>query len=182
VAPPVANSAWSPATFSVNAPDGLRQLSQDSWSIKGGRAFLQVRRKQDDSLELRFVYPFDDLLPDETIALIRTRWSSSQVERLADQLDITPEQIQQLKAVSTATDIPVNPEDRKKLTSLFNDYLSATDKEPAEKALVAGVTAIDQNYYDRTIEKIGAITTQVKKIFQEGQLTALMERFGPRRP
>src|SRR5207237_1891043 len=84
---------WSSATFSVHAADGLYQTSEKSWSIKGGRAFMQVRRKDDDSLEHRFVYPFDDLLPNETITMIRTRWGASQVEKLADQLNITQEQL-----------------------------------------------------------------------------------------
>jgi hypothetical protein len=82
---PTAAANWSRGTFTAQADSGIRQTSDKSWSVKGGRAFMNVRRKDDDSLELRFVYPFDgDLLPQETVALAaragaRTKWRSSLV-------------------------------------------------------------------------------------------------------
>src|SRR6186713_381343 len=42
---PSAAANWSAATFSANAEAGVRQTSENSWSIKGGRAFMNVRRK-----------------------------------------------------------------------------------------------------------------------------------------
>src|SRR5205807_4795674 len=93
---------------------------------------------------------------------------------------ITEEQLQQLKRVSPATDIPVLQNDRIKVRALFDEYLSAQDKAAAEKALVEAVTAIDQTYYQRTIEMIDKITGQVKGIFQEEQLEALSNRFAPK--
>jgi hypothetical protein len=56
-APPLALKAddaranWSRASFSLKTADGLRQTSGSSWSVKGGRAFMQVRRQDDGSLE-----------------------------------------------------------------------------------------------------------------------------------
>jgi hypothetical protein len=140
---------------------------------------MQVRRKPDSSFELRFVYPFDDFLPPETITLLRTRWSLPQVEKLAETLDITPEQLQQLKAVSPATDIPVENADRQRLRGLFDEYLAATDKPAAEKALVEAVAAIDHDYYDRAMQRINTIAGQVKQIFHEDQLAGLSDRFAP---
>jgi len=175
-----ARANWSPATFSVHAADGLYQTSDVSWSIKGGRAFMQVRRKDDGSLELRFVYPFDDFLPKETIALLRTRWGVPQVEKLADSLNITPEQLTELKAVSPATDIPVVASDRQHLRELFDEYLSAQDKAAAEKALVEAVTRLDEYYYEPTRQRVDNIAAQVKQIFDEDQLAGLIERFAPR--
>jgi hypothetical protein len=182
VAPPVSSAManWSPATFSVHTADGLHQTSEKSWSIKGGRAFMNVRRKDDDSLELRFVYPFDgDFLPQETIALVRMRWGVGEVEKLAGLLNITPEQVAALKAVSPATDIPVSAPDKQRMKTLFEDYLAAKDSA-AEKALVDAVTEIDKNYYDRTLERIDGIVEKVKTIFNQDQSAALSERFGSR--
>jgi len=171
---------WSPATFSVHAADGLYQTSENSWSIKGGRAFMQVRHKEDDTFELRFVYPFNDFLPPETNALIRIRWGLSQVEKLADALNITPEQLAALKAVSPATDIPVAAPDRQRLRELFDDYMAANDKPAAEEALTEAIAGLDADYYDRTRERIDGIAEKVKNIFNEDQLAALSERFGSR--
>src|SRR6185503_5524585 len=106
---PTAAANWERGTFTARADSGIRQTSDKSWSVKGGRAFMNVRRKDDDSLELRFVYPFDgDLLPKETVTLVRARWGVGEVAKLAGELNITPEQLAELKAVSPATDIPVS--------------------------------------------------------------------------
>jgi hypothetical protein len=177
-----ANSAmanWSAARFSIQSADGVHQTSARSWSVKGGRAFMQVRRKEDDSLEVRFAYPFDGLVPPETIALVQTRWGISQVEKFADELSITPEQLAALKAVSPATDIPVPAPERQRLRDLFEDYLAAGDKEAAEKGLIEAVTAVDTNYFERTLQRIDGIAEKVKGIFNEDQLAALTGRFGP---
>jgi hypothetical protein len=119
-------------------------------------------------------------LPPETIALVRTRWSLSQVEKLADELDITPEQLAALKAVSPATDIPVPAPDREQLREQFENYLSTKDKAATEKTLVEAVAAVDANYYVRTRERIDGIAEKVKSIFNEDQLAALSGRFAPR--
>jgi hypothetical protein len=175
-----ARANWSPATFSVHAADGLYQTSESSWSVKGGRAFMQVRRKEDDSLELRFVYPFDDFLPKETITMLHTRWGVAQVEQLAGSLNITQEQLTELKAVSPGTDILVAAADRQTLRTLFDDWISTSDKAKAEKALIEAVAQLDASYYEPTRQRIEGIAAQVKGIFNEDQLAGLTERFTPR--
>ncbi len=176
--PPTAAANWSRATFKTSADDGLKQTSDKSWSVKGGRAFMNVRRKDDGSLELRFVYPFDSL-PRETVALIQTRWGLKEVEKLADTLSITPEQLAELKTVSPATDMPVSSADKQNLRALFENYLAT--KDPAsETAVVQAVGELDARYYDATRERIEAAATQVKNIFNADQQAALLQRFGPR--
>jgi hypothetical protein len=173
-----AHANWAPASFTIHAADGLRQTSDSSWSVKGGRAFMQVRRLDDGALEFRFVYPFDELLPDETNALLRTRWSLGSSEALVKKLNITPEQLGQLKAVSPATDIPVASSDRQSLKALFDDYLAATDKSATEKALVEAMVALDAKYYDPTMQMVGSLAAQVRQIFTEEQWAGLLRRYG----
>jgi hypothetical protein len=180
--PPKPSSAanWAPANFSGNTPEAVRQTSEKSWSVKGGRAFMQVRRKSDESLEVRFVYPFDDFLSPESISLVQMRWRLSAVEKAADSLSITAEQLASLKAVSPATDMPVKTPEKERLRGLFEDYLAATDKPAAEKALIEGVTELDATYYDQTRERAQAIADKVKAIFTPDQLASLSERLGLR--
>ena len=173
-----AQANWSRPVFTLKAADGLRQTSASAWSVKGGRAFMQVRRLEDVALEFRFVYPFDELLPQETNALLRTRWSLGSTDALVGQLNISPEQLGDLEAVSPATDIPVTSADRRELSILFNDYLSATDKSVAEKTLVEAVVALDAKYYDRTMQTVENIAGQVRQIFTEEQWAGLSKRFG----
>lgn len=178
--PPTAAANWSRTNFTASADSGIRQTSDKSWSVKGGRAFMNVRRKDDYSLELRFVYPFDgDLLPKETITLVRARWGMNEVAKLAGELNITPEQLADLKAVPAATDIPVTNWDKQRLRTLFEEYLTKPDAT-SEKALVEAVTEIDNQHYESTRDRIGAIAQQVKSIFNEEQLAALSQRFGAR--
>ena len=180
-APPSAMANWSPKTFAPETSDGVNQTSPNSWSVKGGRAFMQVRRKDDDSLELRFVYPFKDFVTPETIALVHARWGHGEVAKLAGDLNITPEQLASLKAISPATDMPVTAPDRERLRALFDEYLAGADKGAAEKALVEAVTELDSQYFDRTRERVEAIADKVKSTFNEDQVAALTERFAPNR-
>ena len=178
---PVGDAAnWSRATFSADTADGVRQSSDKSWSIKGGRAFAQIHRKDDDSLQIRFAYPFGDFLPAETQALLRIRWSDREVEKLSASLEITPEQLDQLRAISPATDIPVTNFDRQELRELFDVYLAAADKADAEKVLIQAVTAIDEEYYELTMQKVHRLTGEVRQIFDDNQWLGLSNRFAPR--
>ena len=178
---PVAGAAnWSPATFSANTADGVHQSSENSWSIKGGRAFAQIHRKDDDTLEIRFAYPFGDFLPAEILTLLRTRWSDREVEKLSASLEITPEQMQRLRAISPGTDIPVTNKDRQQLRDLFDAYLAATDKTDAEKVVVEAVAAIDEKYYERTMQRVESLTGQVREIFDDNQWLGLSNRFAPK--
>ncbi len=58
------------------------------------------------------------------------------------------------------------------------NYLSASERAIAEKALLEGIAEIDAHYYDRTMEMVGNIAAQVRQIFTEEQWTALKRRFG----
>ena len=117
-------------------------------------------------------------MPEETNALLRIRWSLGATESIVQRLAITPEQIVQLHAVSPVTDIQVSRADRQKLEDLFGDYLSAGDKGPAEKALVAAVGEIDAHYFAATMQHISGLAAQVRQIFSEEQWAGLAKRFG----
>jgi hypothetical protein len=176
---PKMNGTWSLATFSVNTPDGVYQTSDNSWSIKGGRAFLQIRRESDGSLGLRCVYPFHDLLPKETITLFRIRWSLPQVQKLARSLHIAEEQMEKLEAVTPATDILVESEDLRRLNLLFEKYMAASNKSLPKKALVEAVAGIDKHYFEQTMDRIRTIGLEIQNVFREDQLANLSSHFGP---
>lgn len=119
----------------------------------------------------------DNLQLAVTNALLRTRWSLGPTEPLVGQLNIAPEQLRQLQAISPATDIPIESVDRQELSALFNDYLSATDKPAVEKALVEAIVALDAKYSDRTMELVDT-APQVRQIFTEEQWAGPSRRFG----
>jgi len=51
----------------------------------------------------------------------------NEVAKLAGELNITPEQLADLKAVPAATDIPISNWDKQSLRALFEDYLAMPD-------------------------------------------------------
>src|SRR3954467_8289360 len=78
--------------FNAAAPDAFRKTSENSWSVKGGRLFMQVHRNQAGTLVVRFVYPYEDFLPRDTVAMLSPPWIMTETYKLMDELQITSEQ------------------------------------------------------------------------------------------
>src|SRR4051812_11278139 len=115
--------------FNAAAPDAFRKTSENSWSVKGGRLFMQVHRNQAGTLVVRFVYPYEDFLPRDTVAMLRTRWIMTETYKLMDELQITSEQWEKLNAVKLNTDTQVNAADRKTIMQLFNEAQAAFNEK-----------------------------------------------------
>src|SRR5258706_15056055 len=68
--------------FNLTNPDAVRKTSEISWSVKGGRLFMQVHRNPAGALVVRFVYPYEDFMPKDTVAMLRTRWIMTETYKL----------------------------------------------------------------------------------------------------
>ena len=111
--------------FSLNNADALRKTGEKSWSVKGGRLFMQVHRNPAGAFVVRFVYPYEDFLPKDTMAMLRTRWIMTETYKLMDELAITPQQWEKLSALKLNTDTQISAEDRKKIMALFKEAIAA---------------------------------------------------------
>jgi len=173
--------------FNLNNPDALRKTSENSWSVKGGRLFMQVHRNAAGALVVRFVYPYEDFLPKDTVAMLRTRWIMTETYKLMDELAITPEQWEKLSALKLNTDTQISADDRKKIMALFKDAIAAMKTNEtvnggqptvAEEKLTDFLRELDEKYYDTTIARANKLAADVKAIFTDLQFTGLMRRYG----
>jgi len=173
--------------FNAASPDAFRKTSENSWSVKGGRLFMQIHRNQAGALVVRYVYPYEDFLPKDTVAMLRTRWIMTETYKLMDQLEITPEQWEKLNALKLNTDTQVSGADRKKALELFKEALAAFKQNETvngglptvpEEKLTDFVRDLDQKYYDTTIANANRLAGEVKAIFTDLQFTGLMRRYG----
>jgi hypothetical protein len=173
--------------FNLNNADALRKTSENSWSVKGGRLFMQVHRNQAGALVVRFVYPFEDFLPKDTVAMLRTRWIMTETYKLMDQLAITKEQWEKLSALKLDTDTRISADDRKKIMALFkeataamasNETINGGQPTVAEEKLTDFLRELDSKYYDVTIARANKLADDVKAIFTDVQFTGLMRRYG----
>ncbi len=173
--------------FRLAAPDGVRKTSDSSWSVKGGRLFMQVRRDQTGKLVVRYVYPYEDFVPKDTLAMLRTRWIMTETVKLMDELQITPEQWEKLSALKLNTDTQIPAAERKKLVALFEEAMAAMSKNEtvngglpsvAEEKLTDFLRELDEKYYDTTIAGANRLAEDVKALFTETQYAGLMRRYG----
>ena len=173
--------------FNLNNPDAVRKTSDNSWSIKGGRLFMQVYRNAGGAFIVRFVYPYEDFLPKDTVAMLRTRWIMTETYKLMDELAITPEQWEKLSALKLNTDTQISAEDRRKIMALFKEAIAARQNNEtinggqptvSEEKLADFLRELDEKYYDTTIARANQLAADVKAIFTDLQFTGLMRRYG----
>ena len=173
--------------FSLNNADALRKTGEKSWSVKGGRLFMQVHRNPAGAFVVRFVYPYEDFLPKDTMAMLRTRWIMTETYKLMDELAITPQQWEKLSALKLNTDTQISAEDRKKIMALFKEAIAAMPNDKTidgsqptvpEEKLTDFLRELDEKYYDTTIARANQLAADVQAIFTEQQYAGLMRRYG----
>ncbi|HEV8607571.1 MAG TPA: hypothetical protein VGQ99_19705 [Tepidisphaeraceae bacterium] len=173
--------------FNQSSKDALRKTSETSWSVKGGRLFMQVRRDNTGKLAVRYVYPYEDFLPKDTVAMLRTRWIMTETVKLMDELQITADQWEKLNAIKLNTDTQIPAAERKKLMALFEEAIAAMPKNEivngglptvAEEKLTDFLREMDEKYYDTTIARANRLAEDVKALFTETQYAGLMRRYG----
>ena len=173
--------------FRLGAPDGVRKTSDNSWSVKGGRLFMQVRRDPAGKFVVRYVYPYEDFLPKDTVAMLRTRWIMTETVKLMDELQITAEQWEKLNAIKLNTDTQISAPERKQIMALFqkaiaamstNETINGGQPTVAEEQLTDFLRELDAKYYDSTIAGANRLAEDVKALFNEAQYAGLMRRYG----
>jgi len=182
-----AEANWDKKIFNLKSPDGLRKTSENSWSVKGGRLFMQVHRDKTGKLVARFVYPFEEMLPKDTIAMLRSRWTPWETHKLIDELKITDDQWKKFMAIDPNTDTKISAADYQTIMALFEEAVTAFKQNSifddgipavAEEKLTDAVRDLDQKYYQATFDKANHMTDEVKSIFADLQYAGLMRRYG----
>ena len=182
-----AEANWDKTFFNLKSADALRKTSDSSWSVKGGRLFMQVHRDKTGKLVVRFVYPFEEMLPKDTLAMVRSRWTPWESHKLIDELKITDDQWKKFMAIDPNTDTKISKADYQTIMGLFEEAVTASKRNNifddglppvAEEKLTDAVRDLDQKYYQASFDKANHISDEVKSIFTDPQYAGLMRRYG----
>ena len=182
-----AEANWDKTFFNLKSADALRKTSDSSWSVKGGRLFMQIHRDKTGKLVVRFVYPFEEMLPKDTIAMLRSRWTPWETHKLIDELKITDDQWKKFMAIDPNTDTKISKADYQTIMGLFEEAVTAFKRNNifdgglpavAEEKLTDAVRDLDQKYYQASFDKANSMADEVKAIFTDVQYAGLMRRYG----
>ena len=162
---------WSDA----DAPEGVRQLLGSYWRVKASNLIMEVE-KRGEAVQLSFRYLSPDFVTPELRAL---HGAAREVRNVRPRglPNLSPQQMEQLKAIPVPEGAVVSAADREQAMTLWKAWESASDpqKPAAEKALVAGLTQIAQKNIESTKQAYTAFADKVRPVFTPEQIEALLK-------
>jgi hypothetical protein len=119
--------------------DGIREVLPNNFVVRKGEAAAQVRRQNDGSWQISFGYNKPDLVPPEQRRTLRVATELLMRRTTPEQLGITAEQLQQIRALGRDPGMVVSAEQRKAFDETWAKYVAA--EGPARTAQDAAVLA-----------------------------------------
>jgi hypothetical protein len=164
-----------------DAPDGVRQLLGTYWRIKSADMIMEVEKPAGETaISFRYLAPV--FAPPEiatTLDIARAGRSA----RPRGIPDLTPQQVQQLRALTLPEGAIVSPEHQRQALRLWDGYESAAEagREAAEKDLLAGLAKISADSAQPTRQAYLAFAEQVRSILTAPQIEAFSKTGRPAR-
>ena len=158
--------------------DGIKALTPNrSWRVRAGNAYMFVNLSRKNELEISPNYR--SIYTPEQNQLVIMRQRLLQDDAMRDFLKVTPDQLAKLRSVPPPEGMKMPPDEKKKLTDLFEAFRSATDsaaQASAEKAVVAALDEIGKKRFEETkaymlkrVEAIqSALTPDQINLFNKG--------------
>jgi hypothetical protein len=162
--------------------DGVKALTPNrSWRVKAGNAYMFVNLTRKNEAEITPNYR--SIYTPEQNQLVIMRQRLMQDDAMREFIKVTPEQLAKLRTVPPPEGMKMTPDEKKKLTDLFEAYRAAKEskaQEVAEKVLVANLDEIGKKRFEETkaymvkrVEAIqAAITPDQIKLFNDGSTKA----------
>ena len=162
---------WSDA----DAPEGVRQLLGSYWRVKASNLIMEVE-KRGEVVQLSFRYLAPDFITPELSALHAAAREARNI-RPRGIPSLTPQQVEQLKAVPLPDGAVVPDADREKAMTLWKAWEAAAEpaKPEAEKAIVVELTQIAQRNAEATRQAHALFAGKIKPIFTPEQLDTLLK-------
>jgi Spy/CpxP family protein refolding chaperone len=158
----------------LTEPDGVQKLADNSYRVRGGGAILTVDSRPGAALEM--VYDArEDLLTPEQTELLSIRRRLTLDRQMARSLNITEQQMNQLRDLGPPRSMLMTDADRARLQKLWEDWVRAADKKPAEQALIEGMREIAQQSLERTRANNRERAEKVKSILSPEQLEKMRQ-------
>jgi len=117
--------------------DGVHERPGGNYMARAGDVTLTVTKgKTDKDWNLNLMSAKPDLVPPECVAPLQARRAIASDPGWARTLKLTPDQVKQLKAIPGGGNIILSDDQRQQLKTLWEAYLSASDKVVAENELI----------------------------------------------
>jgi hypothetical protein len=123
--------------------DGVKQLLPGRFEVRSGNAALTVTKKGDNDADLDFRWAKQEYLTAEQIKMLTIVLRLSRDQAMADELGVTPEQMERLKANRAKAKVELGESDRLRLKDMFFAYDSEKDKDAKRKAETKLIKALD---------------------------------------
>src|SRR5688572_17692106 len=158
--------------------DGVKALTPNrSWRVRSGNAYMFVNVNRKNELEISPNYR--SIYTPEQNQMVIMRQRLLQDDAMREHIKVTPDQMNKLRGVPPPEGMKMAPEEKKKLTDLFEAYRSAKDstaQAEAEKAVVAALDDIGKKRFEETktymVQRVQAIQSALTpdqiKSFNEG--------------
>lgn len=123
------------------------------------------------SPKISFRYLKKDLIPQDVQDTLIMKFRILQDDAVAQIVGLTDDQRQKLSTISTNVSVPeFSSADRDKLTSLWQQYNSSSDKSAAEKTLLATLKQIGNDNVAATRQRAQDRANEIKSILTADQI------------
>ena len=117
--------------------------SSGKFDVRSGNAALTVTKKGDADAELDFRWAKQEYLSAEQIKILTIVLRLTRDTAMADELNVTPDQLEQLKANRAKAKVELSESDRSRLKALFLAYDAEKEKDAKRKAETKLIKALD---------------------------------------
>ena len=153
--------------------DGVKQLMGGRYEVRSGNAALTVSKKGDNDADMDFRWVKQEYLTPEQIKMLTIVLRLSREQAMADELGVTPEQTERLKANRAKAKVELTEADRSRLKELFLAYDAQKDKDTKRKAetrLIKGLDAVAATLEGPAKQIAADRTVDAKSILTEEQI------------
>ena len=152
--------------------DGVSQRPNGAYQIKAGETQLAATKgKTDKDWTYRFTYVKADLVPADQAAALAARYRLASDPAFAKSLNVSDDQLKQLKQAPAGTGMQVSKEDRQRIAVLWEAYLAAAaPKAAAEQALLKALREVGAASLEPTRAAIADRAKKVQSILTPEQI------------
>jgi hypothetical protein len=171
---PGARMAFRAAPPSAPPADGISSIGPNYWRVKTAEFTANLALQESPLAPIRVFYGKADLISPEQAELMAARRQLVANQDLANQLKLTPEQLQKLSAVplSAGQGLKLDASDREKLKADWQAWLKAdaAGKKPAEQKVLATLKDIGTRSLGPTREEFANRAAEIKSVLTDDQL------------
>lgn len=145
------------------AGPAVQKRGENGWMVRSPAANMYILEPKGKPPEIRAVdYNNYEFVPVEERKLIFSARRIGRDQAVAKTLKLTPEQIKQLRPLTSQVNMVVTPADMEKLKSAWTAYQTATNKTEAENKLMTALNEVARQSIDATRQAAAERTDKIK--------------------